>query len=77
MEKNSQHSEDNLKAESFLIKKSIYNFLEKTLIIIFNDQNVYKYVDVDIDTFEKYKNNISKETAYRMYIKNNFKFENI
>lgn len=69
--------EEHLITESFTVKKSIYNFWERTLTIIFDDQSIQRHLDVDVDTFEKYKNNESKDTAYQMYIKDNFKSEKI
>jgi len=73
-EKPLQIVEEHLFTESSAVKKSIYNFWDKTLVIIFNDNQIHKYADVDSETFLLYKEFPSKKEAFNKYIKNNFKY---
>lgn len=63
--------------ESTNIKKSVYNHWEKTLTIVFQNDLVYKYLEVDEQTFEEYKKHESKGKAHIQFIKGKFEFEKL
>ena len=63
--------------ESTNIKKSVYNHWEKTLTIVFQNDHVYKYLDVDEETFEEYKKHESKGKAHTQLIRGRFEFERL
>ena len=66
-----------LTEESTNIKKSVYNHWEKTLTLVFQNEQVYKYLDVDEETFEQYKSYDSKGKAHMSLIKGKYEFEKI
>lgn len=76
MEKPAQIIEEHLLTEaSSNIKKSVYNYWEKTLTIVFQNDQVYRYLNVDEDTFNEYKKHESKGKAHVSLIKGKFEFE--
>lgn len=78
MEKPIQVIEEHLLTDtSSNIKKSVYNHWEKTLMIVFQNEQVYKYQNVDEETFSEYKKHESKGKAHVSLIKGKFEFEKI
>jgi phage-related protein len=78
MEKPKQIIEEHLLTEeSSNIKKSVYNHWEKTLTVVFQNDQIYKYLNVDEETFEQYKTHESKGKAHLQLIKGKFEFEKI
>jgi hypothetical protein len=78
MEKPKQILEEHLLTEeSSNIKKSVYNHWEKTLTLVFHNDQIYKYLEVDEETFEQYKTHESKGKAHLQMIKGKFEFEKL
>lgn len=59
------------------IKKSVYNHWERTLTIVFQNDQVYKYSGVEPEVFEEYKAYESKGKAHTSIIKGKYEFEKI
>lgn len=77
-EKPAQILEEHLLTDSSTnIKKSVYNHWEKTLTLVFQNDLVYRYSDVEPETFEEYKNHESKGKAHMTLIKGKHEFEKI
>ena len=66
-----------LTEDSTNIKKSVYNHWEQTLTVIFQNDQTYRYSDVDPQTFEEYKTYESKGKAHQALIKGKFEFKKI
>jgi hypothetical protein len=66
-----------LTEDSTNIKKSVYNHWEQTLTVIFQNNQTYRYLDVDPQTFEEYKTYESKGKAHQALIKGKFEFKKI
>jgi hypothetical protein len=78
MEKPKQILEEHLLTEeSSNIKKSVYNHWEKTLTVVFHNDQIYKYLGVDEETFEQYKTQESKGKAHLQLLRGKFEFEKI
>ena len=77
-EKPSQILEEHLLTESSTnIKKSVYNHFEMTLTVVFQNDQIYKYLDVDPETFDQYKVHESKGKAHTTLIKGKYEFVKI
>jgi phage-related protein len=77
-EKPAQVIEEHLLTDSSTnIKKSVYNHWEKTLTLVFQNDQIYKYLEVDEETFEQYKAHDSKGKAHMTLIKGKYEFEKI
>jgi hypothetical protein len=66
-----------LTEDSTNIKKSVYNHWDQTLTLVFQNDQTYRYLDVDPQTFEEYKTYESKGKAHQALIKGKFEFKKI
>jgi len=78
LKKQAQILEEHLLTDlSTNIKKSVYNHWDRTLTIVFQNDLIYKYLDVEPEVFEEYKTHESKGKAHMSIIKGKYEFEKI
>jgi hypothetical protein len=66
-----------LTEDSTNIKRSVYNYWEKTLTIVFQNDQAYRYLGIEPEVFEEYKLHESKGKAHTSLIKGKYEFEKI